>query len=80
MSERDRMKVERMELQEKRGHLILTTEALRKYMRELLYVLIDPGDLEGEKIFMLAMQLKEKTEELAKNKEQLTILTREIDG
>lgn len=79
MSERERMKVERMELQKKRLHTILTTEALRKYMRELLYVLIEPDDLEGEKIFMLAMQLKEKAEELTKNKEQLAILTRELD-
>lgn len=60
MSERDAMKVVKIELQEKQDHILLTIEALRKYMRELLYVLVEPDGLDGKKILMLAMQLNEK--------------------
>lgn len=78
MSERDAMKAAKIELQEKQDHILLTIEALRKYMRELLYVLVEPDGLDGKKILMLAMQLNEKTDELAKNKEKLAFIAREL--
>lgn len=78
MSERNKMIGARMELHEERRHMFLTVEALRKYMQELLYPLIEPDNLEGEKILMLAMQLKKKTDELAKNKERIALLDREL--
>lgn len=78
MSERAVMKAAKMELEEKQSHILLTIEALRQYMQELLYVLVEPDALEGKKILMLAMQLNEKTDELAKNKEKLALIAREL--